>query len=146
MTASVAGSIQLLSAVGGTVLATIGAGPASAPGYDLLACGVDSIQRRRDTVTSPWVAGAQEVASVEGELTYSFTCHAVGTSWANAQTIANTVRDAVTRTSWALREELDGHVEQYTCRAALSVDMPREKNWVINARIAITVTIPVERV
>jgi hypothetical protein len=145
MTASVTGSVQLLSAPGGTVLATIGAAPATAPGYDLLGAGESSVQRRRDVVTSPWVAGEQEVASVEGALTYDLVIHAVGGDWATTQGLVTTIRDAVTRTSWALRETLGGHVEDYLCRAAVSFEARRERDLMINGRCAITVTIPVER-
>lgn len=117
-----------------------------ATGYELLACGLDGIQRRRDTVTSPWIRGETEVASVQGALSYGFAINAVGSGLAGAIALATAVITLVQEKEWTLTETLDGHVETFACRAATSVDSPFDRTMVINARKGVTVSIPVKRV
>lgn len=129
--------------VGGISLAT--GAPAVAPGYDLIACGLSDIARRRDTVTSPWVAGETEVASVEGELTYELSVQCVGTDWANATALADALHAAVDVKTYSLVEVLGGHTESYACGAATRISKPIDRELMINARRAVTITIPVKR-
>lgn len=124
---------------------TIGSGPATKPGYDLLGCGLSSIQRRRDTVTSPWVKGEAEIASVEGALTYDLVVQCVGTSWSSACTLATAVQTIAEMKAWTLVEVFDGHTESFACSAAMVIDKPIERDLMINARRAVTLSIPVTR-
>lgn len=118
------------------------------PGYELLACGLESIQRRRDTVTSPWIRGDKEIASVQGALTYGFTINAVGgdSGLAEAIALSTEVISAVQQKSWTLQEVLDGHTETFACRAAITVQRAYDRQWLLNARTSVTATIPVRRV
>lgn len=116
-----------------------------ASGYELMAMGFDTIQRRRDTVTSPWVNGDTEVASVQGALTYGFRINAVAPTLGEAITLTAAVIVQCQQKDWQLTEAVETYTQTYDCRAAISIDAAYERNYYINARRTITVTIPVKR-
>jgi hypothetical protein len=71
---------------------TFEAQPVPAPSYLILeGTGPGAMTRRRDVVTSPWVDGETEVASVRGAATYTVVVQCVGTSWSNACVLADAV-------------------------------------------------------
>lgn len=135
------------SITGSVVVAgiTIGAAPVTAPGYDLLGCGITGSTRRRDTVTSPWVHGETEVASVRGALFYTIELQCVGTTFGGSCTLKDALVTAVEAKTFSLVETLDGHVETYTCRAASQIDAPIDRTLLLNRRRAMTITIPVRK-
>jgi hypothetical protein len=135
------GSVTL----GGVIVAyTVPVAPGAA-GWELVDCGLTSIGRRRDVVTSPWVNDDVEVASVRAALKYQVKIRAVAASFGEASAMVADAVAAVEQTAWTLVEALDGHTETYACRAAETIDMPKANDLVINARREMTITIPVRR-
>lgn len=137
-----------MTSISGSVVVagiTIGAAPVTGPGYDLLGCGVSGITRRRDTVTSPWVHGETEVASVRGAMFYQIELQCVGTTFGGASTLKDALVTAVEQKTFSLVETLDGHAETYTCRAASQIDCPIDRVLLLNKRRAMTITIPIRK-
>lgn len=114
-------------------------------GYELIAMGFDAIQRRRDVVTSPWVKGEAEVASVQGALSYTFVINAVGSSMGDAIDMTADIINEVQQKTWSLTETVESYSQTYTCCAASSIDAAYDRNYFINHRRQITVTVPVKR-
>lgn len=116
-----------------------------ASGYELMAMGFDTIQRRRDVVTSPWVLGETEVASVQGALTYGFRINAVAPTLGEAITLTDAVIAQCEQREWQLTEAVESYAQTYDCRAAISIDAAYERSYYINGRRTITVVVPVKR-
>lgn len=112
-----------------------------APVYDIMADSFDAgrVTWRRDTVTSPYVAGAYEVGAVKDEVDASLVVRVKGTDHTTLQTHVGALIEAFSQSTYTLTLELDSVEWAWTCKRAdyaLAYDLPMRRRHIARVVLA----------
>lgn len=118
---SISVTVQVLDAATQSLILDVSA----ANGYDVVSIARGDKVWRRQTVTSPWVAGRMVTQAVLDSMTAVVTVRARSTTWSGLQTLMNTLVAAFENPAFVLSVNLGGGiVEKWMCEMADSSIAP----------------------